>query len=231
MDGVLRGMRTVLTASSVWDAQLGVHATTPMNDEHDFTGTAIHIRHDFVDQRTHNAFLEPCIRVWAIPDGLQLASEISELIGGGRWQARRDADLLRDVSFDVAHMLEGVIPSALQFIRDETVLRICRVVLLLRPVRGIAGRLEISLQRREDGITPPAFFLARESGCLNGDRLHRSENILSDCGIHARTAEGDAPSFDMPAIIRRRAEDSAIRQRGRATSRPVHVDSRSARLV
>ena len=41
----------------------------------------------------------------------------------------------------------GLIPAPLQFIGDQTILRVGRIVLLLRPLRRVARRFQVSLPR------------------------------------------------------------------------------------
>ena len=48
--------------------------------------------------------------------------------------------VLIDAPLDLVDTLQGVIPAPFQFISDQAILRIRRVVLLLRPLRRIPCR-------------------------------------------------------------------------------------------
>jgi hypothetical protein len=62
-DDVGRGA-VALPAPSLGQAHLAVGATDPVNNEDDLGGRIVDIGHDLVDQRAHDALLEPRIGRW-----------------------------------------------------------------------------------------------------------------------------------------------------------------------
>ena len=55
-------------------------------------------------------------------------------------------------AFDLVDTLQGLIPAPLQFVRHQAILRIGRIVLLLRPLRRIARRLQVARPRLQDVV-------------------------------------------------------------------------------
>ncbi len=84
---ILRSLGAILPTTSSRDAQLGMDATFPVNEEEDFTRLRIHVDDDFVDQGAEQAFLEPHIGMRTLPHGLQVCGQPGKLFARRRRHA------------------------------------------------------------------------------------------------------------------------------------------------
>jgi hypothetical protein len=64
-----------------------MNATGPVNDENELGSFLINIGYHFMNERTYDALLQPCIGRCCSPDSLQVSCEHSEecRVSGGRW--------------------------------------------------------------------------------------------------------------------------------------------------
>ena len=60
---------------SVIEAKAVMHAADPVDNENDLRGLRVDIGHNLLDQGAHDALLQPGIRLWRRPDGLQIGRE------------------------------------------------------------------------------------------------------------------------------------------------------------
>jgi hypothetical protein len=68
--------------------------------------------------------------------------------------------VLLDTHFDLAYVLQGQVSAALEFRGDQPVLWICRIVLPLRSLSGVAGRFQIALESLDNVVPLPGAFFA-----------------------------------------------------------------------
>ena len=65
--------------ASLRQAQFGVDASNPMDDEDDLRGSIIEIGDHFIDERAHDALLQPCIGCRRRPDGAKVSRKCGYL--------------------------------------------------------------------------------------------------------------------------------------------------------
>ena len=123
------GGTVALSSASLRQAQFSMDAAKPMNQENDLGRCIIDIGDHLVDDGAHDALLEPRIRCRRRPDSAKVTGERGNVrCRQGRWFRRRGI-MRGDPALDVANASERLVPSQLQFGRDQPVLGIGRVIL------------------------------------------------------------------------------------------------------
>ena len=154
-----RCLRAALATTPARHPQFCMCAALPVQGENKFSCRAIHVNEYFLDQRANDALLQPYTGGWIGPDGFQLLGELVQILQGRCWTGSDDTAVLLDAHFDLTHLLQGLVPAALQLCRDQAVLRIRGIVLPMRTVGAIAGGLKIALQSFQNVVPlPGAFF-------------------------------------------------------------------------
>src|SRR5438309_8448 len=124
-----------------------------------------------------------------MPHGLQFGCKILKLFSCGCRRFPWTLDMLLDSQFDLLHSLQSLIPAALQFVGDQTVLRIRGIVLLLGTLRRIARRLQVSSPRVQNVVLLASFFFACQYRRFHCRRLHHAQHLFGDAFVCAHPAE------------------------------------------
>ena len=95
-----------------------MNAAFPVKREYQFSGGAIHIHEDLLDERPDDALLQPRAGGWINPDRFQLAGELVEVFTSHYWTLIDLRSVLLDTRFDIAHVLQAQVPAALKFRGD-----------------------------------------------------------------------------------------------------------------
>lgn len=99
------GVAAILPASASREPQFCVDTTLPMNHEDDFSRVRIHVHDHFMDQGADQTFLQPHIRVRAIPHRLQVGRELLELLSRRCRDLSFPVEVLIDARFDLVDAL------------------------------------------------------------------------------------------------------------------------------
>ena len=136
-----------LSAATPRQAQFGMNAANPMDQENDLRRFVIDIGDHLVDDGAHDARLEPRVGRRRRPYSLEIGGEGGDVYWRQkRWLGRRGI-VRGNPALDLTDTRERPVPSQLQFRRDQPVLRIDGVVLPECPIGAVACRLEIAHQR------------------------------------------------------------------------------------
>jgi len=117
-----------------------MNAAFPVNDQNNFTGIGIDIHDDFVNEGSNEAFLQSDIRAGIPPDGLEVRRQILKFISGWDYDLAAAVHVLSNAFLDLVDTLQRLIPASFQFVRDEAIFRIGRIVLLLRSASRVPRR-------------------------------------------------------------------------------------------
>ena len=77
---ILRGVPAAFPASTARQTQRCMHATLPVDKQHDLARLFIDVHNDFADQRSQEPFLRTFIGLRVIPQGLEITRKILELL-------------------------------------------------------------------------------------------------------------------------------------------------------
>ena len=88
--------------------------------------------------------------------------------------------LYGDPEFDLLHSFQRQVPSALEFFRDQPILRMRSVELPLGTPRDITGCFKVALQGLKYFVLAANFFLGALDGRFYRRRLHGLEHFFSD---------------------------------------------------
>ena len=128
-------------------------------------------------------------------DRLKLAGQLVEVLAVNFGVMVDLRVVLLDAYFDLAHMLQGQIPAALQFCSDEAVFRVRGVILPLRPFGGIAGRLQVALESFQNIIPLPGMFFLSLHRSFDSCGLDHAKDLSADSCMYSQTAEGYTSRF------------------------------------
>jgi hypothetical protein len=117
-----------------------------MDDERDRACRAIDIDEDLLDQRSNDPLFESNIRRRIIPDRLEVGCQRAEGFGRRRGNLPAAGLLFLEPLLQCADVGHRGVPSLLQFIGHQTILRVHGVVLLPGPLRRVACGLEVQLE-------------------------------------------------------------------------------------
>src|SRR5215213_1287454 len=181
-----------LAASTSRQAQLGVNAAHPVDQENDRPSLDVDIGDHLADHGADDALLEPGIGRRRFPDGREIMGERRE---GGKPRLRPSwggAVVSGDFGLGLAKAGERPVPPRLKLRCDEAVLGIGRVVLPESPICLVARRFQIA-QHRLAGLIMPAGRFRLGLG-RRGDRAWFDD--LEQSGLNGvvdpQAAEGDA---------------------------------------
>ena len=128
--------------------------------------------------------------VGSVPRGRQLACKVSEGIRSYLDSLRPFIEL---ACFQPLDTLQGLLPAFLKLCRNETIVGITGRITALRETGLVAGLFKFQSQNTVSVfllLFVHSFCLER---CINRHRLHHSQQLLGNCGVHPRGAEGHAP--------------------------------------
>src|SRR5215467_9763662 len=177
LNDFLRCLTAVLTASSPRQSNFGVHPAIPMNDDNHLTCIVIDINNDLLNQSPNDALLQTHVNIRAFPYRLQLVSQLLQLLSRRRHHRALIVHPLRDLTLNSMDTLQRLVPAPLQFGGDQTVLRVHRIVLSLRPARTIPSRFQVPLQGRQNLIPFAGDFLACHHSRLHCRWLHNTQHL------------------------------------------------------
>src|SRR5215472_822174 len=138
-------MATAVPATATSQTQLRVYSAFPMNHQNDFTGLAIHIRHDLMNQCANDALLQTNIRAGRIPNTVQVRSQLQKFVAAWSYPAALALNVPIHTCFQFRDLLQSGIPASFQLLRHQTILRVGKIILLLSSLHAIARCLEVSL--------------------------------------------------------------------------------------
>src|ERR1700722_4740429 len=121
-----------------------MYATSPVDHEDDLAGLLVDIHHYLADERSQETLLCTLVRLGIIPQGFQIARKILELINRADGSGRRTFSFDADTRFDYSNRFQGGIPTTLELLRHEAIVRICCLVLPLSASCAVACCLEIT---------------------------------------------------------------------------------------
>ena len=107
------GVGAILTAPPPRQAQFGMHAAFPMNHEEDFTRLRVDVDDHLLDQGADYTFLQPHIRVRAVPRRLQVRRQMFKFLSCGCGTLLWSLEMLCDALLDLIDALQRLVPAPL----------------------------------------------------------------------------------------------------------------------
>lgn len=104
----------------------------------------------------------------------------------------RHPAVLLYAALDLAHPLESLVPSSLEFIGYEPVFGVTRIVLSLRTLCTVARRLQLSLQGTQHLVLLLRFFVVGQDRYLGRRRLYHAQHVRCDRRIYLGSTKSNA---------------------------------------
>ena len=204
--------RTAMLARS-WLAhpQFGVLAASPMDREDDFARFMIDIGDNVGNQSSQQLLTGAHADFGSVPRRRQLTCQV----GKGIRSYLDSLGLFGELAcFHLLDALQGLLPAFLKLCRNKTIVGIAGRITALREACLITGLFKLQSQN-----TVPVFLLFSMHSlclerCFNRHRLHHSQQLLGNCGIDPRAAEGHAPRLPHDVSILAAIHRPALRVAG-----------------
>lgn len=136
-------MRATLTATSPRKPQFGMVAALPVHQQHNLGSCLVHIDDDFVDERSNDALSQGiCLG----PEILEPGCRVQEILVTRSSGVLFALYMLVELFLYGLHLLQSLIPSALEFVGNRAVLGVRGIELLLGAPGSVLSGLQVALE-------------------------------------------------------------------------------------
>src|SRR5262252_2800375 len=196
-------MSIALSSTPTTHAQDAVDATPPVDDEFDFAGSNVDVRHDLGNQRADDPLLGSTVGFRIVPRTDEIVCEAVHGFRLHRDSSARPALLFIQTSLYCLRLGECLVPAAFELRSDKSIGRIDGIVLLPGTIGGVPSSLQFQRQCGDQLILFAAVFGEGCGGSVDGRGLNDAKQLTAEGLIHGDRAERDASRFtvvDAPTV-------------------------------
>src|ERR1051326_626229 len=169
--------------------------TLPVNHGDNLAGFRVNVDDDLFNQCPDDALLQSNVRLLALPGVSQSRQKTKKPIRPRPSRLHETLSMPANAVLELANLFESLIPSALQFVGNQTVLWISAIVLLLCSIGGVASCIQIPIQCVQDFVLFTALFFICEHCRFHCCWLNHTQHLMTDCFIHRSSTKRDAFRF------------------------------------
>src|SRR3954447_17020168 len=155
-----------LTTFTTRQTQWRMNTTFPVDKQNELARLFIDIYDDLPNQSSQQAFLRALIRLRRSPQRLKVTSKIQKLFRRAGVDKFVLSVFCGNPRFERMYRLQCNIPPALQFLRNETILRVSRLILPLSPLCAVSRGFKIATQGGQHLRTCLGLLLSCQDRCL-----------------------------------------------------------------